>query len=75
VSKIVEKLLRAGEGRILKKLQGIAAQVEDISEKFPHEILVGLNNRDAKYHDIYRINITTGNRKLVQRDGKWVIGE
>jgi preprotein translocase subunit SecA len=34
VSKIVEKLLRAGEGRTLKKLQGIAAQVNSIEEDF-----------------------------------------
>jgi preprotein translocase subunit SecA len=34
VSKIVEKLLRAGEGRILKKLHGIAAQVNAIEEDF-----------------------------------------
>src|SRR5690242_20986386 len=34
VSKIVEKLLRAGAGRILKTLQGIAAQVNAIEEDF-----------------------------------------
>src|SRR5689334_4398856 len=34
VSKIVEKLLRAGEGRIIKKLHGIAAQVNAIEEDF-----------------------------------------
>ena len=32
--KIVERLLRAGEGRILKKLEGIAAQVNAIEEDF-----------------------------------------
>jgi preprotein translocase subunit SecA len=34
VSKIVERLLRAGEGRTLKRLQGIAAQVNAIEEDF-----------------------------------------
>ena len=34
MSKIVEKLLRAGEGRIVKKLHGIAAQVNSIEEDF-----------------------------------------
>ena len=32
--KIVEKLLRAGEGRILKKLDNIAAQVNAIEDDF-----------------------------------------
>ena len=34
MSKIVEKLLRAGEGRTLKKLQGIAEQVNALEEDF-----------------------------------------
>jgi preprotein translocase subunit SecA len=34
VVKIVEKLLRAGEGRILKRLQGLAAQVNAIEDDF-----------------------------------------
>ncbi len=34
MSKIVERLLRAGEGRIVKKLQGLAAQVNAIEEDF-----------------------------------------
>ena len=32
--KIVEKLLRAGEGRILKRLQGLAVQVNALEEDF-----------------------------------------
>ena len=32
--KIVEKLLRAGEGRTLKRLQGMAAQVNALEEDF-----------------------------------------
>ena len=32
--KIVEKLLRAGEGRTIKKLQGLAAQVNALEEDF-----------------------------------------
>ena len=32
--KIVEKLLRAGEGRTLKRLEGLAAQVNALEEDF-----------------------------------------
>ena len=32
--KIVEKLLRAGEGRTLKRLQGLAAQVNALEDDF-----------------------------------------
>jgi preprotein translocase subunit SecA len=34
VPKIVERLLRAGEGRVLKRLSGIAAQVNAVEEDF-----------------------------------------
>jgi dipeptidyl aminopeptidase/acylaminoacyl peptidase len=29
-------------------------------------MLIGLNDRDARYHDIYRLNLLTGQRQLVQ---------
>ena len=32
--KIVERLLRAGEGRVVKRLEGIAARVNAIEEDF-----------------------------------------
>jgi preprotein translocase subunit SecA len=34
VPKVFEKLLRAGEGRVLKRLEGIAAQVNALEEDF-----------------------------------------
>ena len=44
---------------------GVQAQIEAGSYKFPHEIMVGLNKRDPEYHDIYRLNIDSGNLTLV----------
>lgn len=59
--------LESGEITDLTPLQKIAAQIEGVSEKFPEEILVGINDRDERhFHDIYRINILTGDRELVQ---------
>jgi dipeptidyl aminopeptidase/acylaminoacyl peptidase len=34
----------------------------------PDEIAIGLNNRDAKWHDVYTINIKTGELKLVHEN-------
>jgi len=51
----------------LTPIEKIAAQIENVSEKFPEEILVGINDRDERqFHDIYRINIISGERKLIQ---------
>ena len=40
------------------------------SRKFPKELIVGLNKRDPRYHDLYRINIETGNITLVQNNSE-----
>ncbi|MDD1758714.1 MAG: S9 family peptidase, partial [Methanotrichaceae archaeon] len=48
----------------LTPFTGVQAQIEAISYKFPHEIMVGLNKRDPEYHDIYRLNIDSGNLTL-----------
>jgi dipeptidyl aminopeptidase/acylaminoacyl peptidase len=46
-------------------IKGVAAQIEGVSEKFPNEIIVGLNDRDPRLHDLYRVNIQSGERTLV----------
>jgi dipeptidyl aminopeptidase/acylaminoacyl peptidase len=40
------------------------AEMMGASEKFPNTILVGLNNRDPRFHDIYKIDLSTGERTL-----------
>lgn len=44
----------------------VSARIQHISYKFPHEILVGLNDRDPRLHDLYRVNIETGELVGVQ---------
>ena len=43
-----------------------AARIENVSYKFPYAVLIGLNNRDPRFHDIYRVDIRTGALTLVQ---------
>lgn len=43
----------------------VNARIFNVSDKFPEEILIGLNERDQSYHDVYRLNIRTGERTLV----------
>lgn len=42
------------------------------SADFPSEILIGLNDRDDKYFDIYRYNLLTGEKKLVFQNDKYI---
>jgi dipeptidyl aminopeptidase/acylaminoacyl peptidase len=41
-----------------------AAFIQEVSYKFPEEILIGLNDRDPQFHDLYRVNLLSGERKL-----------
>lgn len=45
-----------------------AAQIENVSHRFPDTILVGLNTRDPRYHDVYRLDIRTGALALLQQN-------
>ncbi|HSB82668.1 MAG TPA: S9 family peptidase [Candidatus Methylomirabilis sp.] len=44
------------------------AHIEQVSHRFPDAILIGLNTRDPRYHDLYRVDIRTGDLALVQQN-------
>ncbi|MEM1304323.1 MAG: prolyl oligopeptidase family serine peptidase, partial [Planctomycetota bacterium] len=54
------------ETRDLTPIDGVNARLSGASEKFPGEILVGLNDREPRLHDVYRVSLATGERELVQ---------
>jgi dipeptidyl aminopeptidase/acylaminoacyl peptidase len=56
------------ETKDLTPIDGVRAEVQELSQNFPNEILVGLNDRDPQLHDIWRVNIDTGERELVQQN-------
>ncbi len=60
--------VRDGKARNLTPVQGISARVENISPQRPQHILVGLNDRDPRWHDLYSIDLRSGERTLVQRN-------
>ena len=57
-----------GESRDLTPLDGVQAQIQRDSHKHPHLIQVGLNDREAQFHDLYLIDLKTGERELVQQN-------
>lgn len=54
-----------GEAIDLTPLSGVQAQIQQISPEFPDEILVALNDRLPQLHDVWKINVETGERTLV----------
>ena len=52
----------------------VQAQIVAVPEATPGQILVAINDRDASKHDVYRVDIATGERKLVFRNDAGIIG-
>ena len=51
--------------RDLTPLEGVRAQIYALPDEKPGTIVVGLNDRDPALHDVYRLEIATGERELV----------
>ncbi len=49
----------------LTPYEGVNALPPDLSDKYPDEILIPINRRDPQFHDLYRVNILTGESRLV----------
>ena len=58
----------------LTPYENVRAQVIDVLENTPGEILVGLNDRDPQYHDVYRLDLETGERTLLRKNTEQVGG-
>jgi dipeptidyl aminopeptidase/acylaminoacyl peptidase len=49
----------------LTPFEKVRAQFIDRLERNPNEILVGLNKRNPQIHDVYRINVNTGEMQMI----------
>jgi len=52
--------LATGVIRDMTPFQGVQAQIAGLHHRFPNEMLVGLNLRDARLHDVHRVDLATG---------------
>jgi dipeptidyl aminopeptidase/acylaminoacyl peptidase len=58
----------------LTPLAKVRAEIVGISHERPDVALIALNDRTPEYHDLYEINIATGERKLVERNDQEFAG-
>jgi dipeptidyl aminopeptidase/acylaminoacyl peptidase len=66
--------LATGKTLPLTPMDKVAVQVEAVSEKFPEEVVLGINDRDPALHDLYRVNIRTGERTLMLQNDQEFAG-
>jgi len=58
--------------RNLTPVDGVLAQIYSVPKNAPDVILVGMNDRDPRFHDIYKVDIATGERVLVKQNDEGV---
>jgi len=64
--------LTSGETKDLTPYDKVAAQVDGVSDKIPQDIVVGINDRDPQLHDLYRVNLQSGERTLLEKNEGFV---
>ncbi len=69
--RIYSKNIHNGLEILLTPEKGVRAVVFKASYKFPDEIVIGTNERDSKFFDIYSYNISNGNRKLILQNSNF----
>lgn len=60
--------LSSGKTLDLTPLRGISAHVLAVSAKNPQEIVIGLNKRNPRYSDVYKVNIETGETSTLAKN-------
>lgn len=60
--------LTDGSSKDLTPFKKTNAEVYRVSAQHPESIMVGMNDRDAKWHDLYRVDLASGKRTLVQKN-------
>ncbi|MCC8537403.1 alpha/beta fold hydrolase [Xanthomonas axonopodis pv. poinsettiicola] len=60
--------LADGSSTDLTPFKKTNAEVYRISAQHPDAIMVGMNDRDPKWHDLYRVDLASGKRTLVRQN-------
>jgi dipeptidyl aminopeptidase/acylaminoacyl peptidase len=64
----------APAARNLTEAKGARAFIYALPRNQPDTIFVGLNDRDAAWHDVYKVAISTGQRELVRKNTERIAG-
>ncbi|HQY88577.1 MAG TPA: S9 family peptidase, partial [Tepidisphaeraceae bacterium] len=64
----------SGETKNLVNNPAVQAQLSGTSPEFPDEILIGFNDEKPQFHDLYRVNLKTGERQLVMKNPGMIDG-
>ena len=60
--------VKTAEDRELVAIDGVRADIQGVSYKRVGEVVIGVNERDKKYQDLFLVDLKTGKRTLLQQN-------
>jgi dipeptidyl aminopeptidase/acylaminoacyl peptidase len=60
--------IATGTSKEIVAIDGVQARIEAMSHRKPNEIIVAMNDRDKKAHDLYLVDLGTNKRKLLEKN-------
>jgi dipeptidyl aminopeptidase/acylaminoacyl peptidase len=66
--------VESGKQLDLTPLKDVQARVAGFSPQRPGVVLVGLNDRLPEWHDLYEIDVASGERKLIEKNDNEFVG-
>jgi hypothetical protein len=64
----------APPSRDLTGLKGVRVILYEVPKSDPDIVYIGLNDRDKAWHDLYRLNISTGEKTLIRKNTERITG-
>lgn len=62
------------DSRNLTPLTDVRAQIYNVSINNPDLMMIGLNDRDPAWHDLYQLEISSGKRTLIYENNDRIVG-
>jgi len=60
--------------RALTNLKGVRTEIFAAPKSKPDILYIGLNDRDASWHDLYELHLSTGEKKLLRKNTEEIAG-
>jgi dipeptidyl aminopeptidase/acylaminoacyl peptidase len=60
--------------RALTNLKGVRTEIFAAPRSKPDILYIGLNDRDASWHDLYELHLSTGEKKLLRKNTEQIAG-
>lgn len=64
----------APPSRDLTGVKGVRVMLYEVPKSYPDVVYIGLNDRDKAWHDLYRLNISTGEKTLIRKNTERITG-